>query len=97
MAAPASGHRNAGTGRLVSEPQTSRLFTATTTTTTTTTTTLTDRRADMFTYQTYPDLAKATIEERLRRAPHTGIRRSARLISLEIRRSRHAEHRQQER
>jgi hypothetical protein len=93
MAAPASGHRNAGTGRLVSEPQTSRLFTATTTTTTT----LTDRRADMFTYQTYPDLAKATIEERLRRAPHTGIRRSARLISLEIRRSRHAEHRQQER
>ena len=51
----------------------------------------------MFTNQTYPDLAKATIEERLRRAPHTGTRRSARLISLEIRRSRHAEHRQQER
>ena len=51
----------------------------------------------MFTIQTYPDLAKATIEERMRRAPHTGTRRSARLISLEIRRQRHAEHRQQER
>ena len=42
----------------------------------------------MFTNQTYPDLAKATIDERLRRAPQTGVRRSARLISLEIRRSR---------
>ena len=44
----------------------------------------------MYSNQTYPDLAKATIDERLRRAPHTGIRRSARLISLEIRRSRQA-------
>ena len=26
----------------------------------------------MYTGQTYPDLAKATIDERLRRAPHTG-------------------------
>jgi len=26
----------------------------------------------MYTYQTYPDLAKATIDERLRRAPQTG-------------------------
>jgi hypothetical protein len=51
----------------------------------------------MYTSQSYPDLAKATIDERLRRAPHTGIRRSARLISLEIRRSRHAEHRRTER
>ena len=92
MTAQASGHRSADTGRLVSQTPPSRLFTGTTTTST-----LTDRRADMFTYQTYPDLAKATIEERMRRAPHTGIRRSARLISLEIRRSRHAEHRQQER
>ena len=50
----------------------------------------------MFTYQTYPDLAKATIEERLRRAPHRHPpQRSTDL--LEIRRSRHAEHRQQER
>jgi hypothetical protein len=93
MTTHASGHHSADSGRLVSEKPPSRLFTGATTTTTT----LTDRRADMFTNQTYPDLAKATIEERLRRAPHTGTRRSARLISLEIRRSRRAEHRQQER
>jgi hypothetical protein len=92
MTARTSGNRSADTGRVVSETPLGRLFSATTTTTT-----FTDRRADMFTQQMYPDLAKATIEERLRRAPHTGIRRSARLISLEIRRSRHAEHRQQER
>jgi hypothetical protein len=51
----------------------------------------------MYTQQTYPDLAKAMIEERLRRAPQTGIRRSARLISIEIRRRRHAEHGRSER
>jgi hypothetical protein len=51
----------------------------------------------MYTQQTYPELAKATIEERMRRAPRTGMRRSARLISLEIRRSRHAEHARTER
>ena len=42
----------------------------------------------MYTFQTYPDLAKATIDERLRRAPQTGVR----LISLEIHRSRQANH-----
>jgi hypothetical protein len=51
----------------------------------------------MYMQQTYPELAKAMIEERLRRAPRTGTRRSARLISLEIRRSRHAEHAPSER
>jgi hypothetical protein len=51
----------------------------------------------MYTNQTYPDLAKATIDERLRRASQTGIRRSARLISLEIRRSRQADHGRHER
>ncbi len=52
----------------------------------------------MYTHQTYPDLAKATIDERLRRAQQqTGIRRSARLISLEIRRSRQADHGRHER
>ena len=51
----------------------------------------------MYTNQTYPDLAKATIDERLRRAPQTGIRRSARLISLEIRRSRQADRGRHER
>jgi hypothetical protein len=93
MTTRTSGDRSADTGRLVSETPPSRLFTGATTTSTP----LTDRRADMFTIQTYPDMAKATIEERMRRAPHTGTRRSARLISLEIRRSRRAEHRQQER
>jgi hypothetical protein len=93
MTAQATGHHSADTGRLVSQNPPSRLFTGVTTTNQH----MNDRRADMFTNQTYPDLAKATIEERMRRAPHTGTRRSARLISLEIRRSRRAEHRQQER
>jgi len=51
----------------------------------------------MYTFQTYPDLAKATIDERLRRAPHAGVRRAARLISLEIHRSRQADHGRRER
>ncbi len=38
-------------------------------------------------------LSKADQQERLRSKPMTGIRRSARLISIEIRRSRDADHR----
>jgi hypothetical protein len=38
--------------------------------------------------------SKADQQDRLRHRPPTGIRRSARLISIEIRRSRDADHRQ---
>ena len=37
--------------------------------------------------------SKTNQQERLRSKPATGIRRSARLISIEIRRSRDADHR----
>lgn len=40
------------------------------------------------TQATSHESAKAAIEARYQRAPRTGIRRSARLISMEIRRSR---------
>ena len=42
----------------------------------------------------HQDLARAEVERRLRTRPVEGIRRSARLISLEIRRSRRAGHAQ---
>ena len=40
----------------------------------------------------YPTVAKMAMEERFRTKQPTGIRRSARLISLQIRRSREAGH-----
>ncbi len=38
-------------------------------------------------------ISKVSQEDRMRSRPVTGIRRSARLISIEIRRSRDADHR----
>ncbi|MEO7235961.1 MAG: hypothetical protein ABIW80_11390 [Lapillicoccus sp.] len=38
-------------------------------------------------------ISKTDQQDRLRQRPSTGIRRSARLISIEIRRSRDADHR----
>jgi hypothetical protein len=51
-----------------------------------------NQELDMFPLQDITT-SKADQQDRLRHRPPTGIRRSARLISIEIRRSRDADHR----